>query len=81
MVLKTGRNTKSHFTEEETECLLDGLEVMKPESSQARSIVMSFQLFFLLDPKVHSVQHTQLFPTIAQKLTHEPFRGMALNFC
>ena len=60
MVLKTRRNTNIHFTEDEIDCLPDMLEVMKLECRPARSIMMSFQLFYLVVPKAQSVEQTQL---------------------
>lgn len=60
MVLKTRRNTNIHFKEDEIDCLPDMLEVMKLECRLARSIMMSFQLFYLVVPKAQSVEQTQL---------------------
>lgn len=61
MVLKTRRNTNIHFTEHEIDCLPDMLEVMKLECRPARSIMKSFQLFYLVVPNAQSVEQTQ-FP-------------------
>lgn len=61
MVLKTRRNTNIHITEDEIDCLPDMLEVMKLECRPARSIMKSFQLFYLVVPKAQSVEQTQ-FP-------------------
>ena len=46
MVLKTGTNTKGHFTEKESNQLPDGLGLMKLECGSPRSIIACLSRYF-----------------------------------